>query len=499
MQNRRTFLRLGGLAVAGLSTVLKPGTGQASQSAAIQPANITPPNFNPQPVQPNPDGTYPSQRPPVGQRQFRSTIIEQIISQITPTIRNKKLAWMFENCFPNTLDTTVFYSEPNGRPDTFVITGDIAAMWQRDSAAQVWPYLPYAKQDPALQKLILGVINRQTQNTAIDPYANAFNDGPTGQGHQDDLTQMNPNVFERKYEIDSLCYPVRLAYNYWKQTGDTSAFDTAWIQAATSIVNTLQTQQRKNGPGPYSFQRVTPVATDTLPLGGYGNPIMPVGLICSMFRPSDDATIFPFLVPSNLFAVLALKQIAEIAYTVLGSSSLASSAFNLATEVETAIRNYAVRYHPNWGPIYAYEVDGYGNASFMDDANVPSLLGALYLGTVSQNDPLYWKTRGLVLSATNPYFFQGTAAEGIGGPHVGLNYIWPMSLIIRGISSNDVQEVKLMLDTLIATDGNCGVMHESFYKHNPSNYTRPWFAWANTLFGEFVLKIARDYPALLAS
>ncbi len=490
--DRRWFLKMSGLAAA-----LAAGSAQCATKSYAQTASAASPLYNPQPVQPGHGGDYPTQRPPAGKRKFVSDAIEQMIASVKPRINKKRLAWMFENCFPNTLDTTVDYAENGGEPDTFVITGDINAMWQRDSSAQVWPYLPYIVKDAGLRKLIAGVIRRQTQNTLLDPYANAFNKGPTGSPWDSDLTDMKPGLWERKYEIDSLCYPTRLAYHYWKISGDTSPFDSAWQKAAGTVVKTLRTQQRKNGSGPYHFQRTTATATDTAPGKGYGNPIRPVGLICSIFRPSDDATIYPFLIPSNLFAVASLRQIAEIASKVVHDGALASAAWDLAQEVEAAVRRHGVVLHERFGPVYAYEVDGFGNRLFMDDSNVPSLLALPYLGAVRADDPVYRATRQLVLSEHNPYFFRGTAAEGIGGPHVGVDYIWPMSIIMRGMTSDDEREIKAALDTLVATDANTGVMHESFFKDDPTKFTRAWFAWANTLFGEFVLKISDERPGLL--
>ncbi|WP_394845253.1 glycoside hydrolase family 125 protein [Pendulispora brunnea] len=493
-QDRRSFLKLGGF--AAVASAAGCAENASSESTSISLAAVAA-RYDPKPVEPGPDGSYPSQRPPVGERRFVSQAVEDVIAKVKPRIRNRKLAWMFENCFPNTLDTTVFYSENGGTPDTFVITGDIEAMWQRDSSAQVWPYLPFVTEDEPLRKLISGVIRRHTKNILLDPYANAFNNGPTGGPWQSDLTDMKLELWERKYEIDSLCYPVRLAHEYWKITGDTSPFDSAWQKAATAIVSTLRAQQRKTSKGPYHFQRNTPTATDTAPGRGYGNPIKPVGLICSIFRPSDDATIYPFLIPANLFAVVALKQVSEIANEVLHDTALASSAWDLALEVERAVRRHAIALHERFGPMYAYEVDGFGNRLFMDDSNVPSLLALPYLGAVDARDGLYRATRQFALSTHNPYFFQGAAGEGIGGPHVGLDYIWPMAIIMRGLTSDDEGEIKTALDTLVRTDASTGVMHEAFHKDNANDFTRSWFAWGNTLFGEFVLKIAKERPHLL--
>ena len=434
--------------------------------------------------------SYVSKRPAASDRNFTSSVVEQTITRVKAGIEDPKLAWMFENCFPNTLDTTVNFSIQNGKPDTFVITGDINAMWLRDSSAQVWPYLSLTKSDARLKQMIAGVINRQTQCILIDPYANAFNHDPKPDGDwMSDVTDMNPMLHERKWEIDSLCYPVRLAYNYWKTTGDTSVFDADWTKAMQLVIKTFREQQRKDGPGPYRFQRRTERQLDTLSNDGYGNPVNPVGLIVSSFRPSDDASTFGFLVPSNLFAVTSLKQITEIAQEVAKDAALAAESTALAKEVNDAIRQYAIVEHPKYGKVYAFEVDGFGNAYFMDDANVPSLLAMPYLDTIDRHDPVYRNTRKLVLGKDNPYFFKGTAGEGIGGPHIGYDMIWPMSIIMRAQTSTSDDEIKNCIRMLRDADGDTGFMHESFHKDNPSKFTRSWFAWVNTLFGELIVEL----------
>ena len=433
---------------------------------------------------------YVSKRPATGDRHFKSAAVEQTIARVKAKIKDPKLAWMFENCFPNTLDTTVNFSMLNGKPDTFVITGDIDAMWLRDSSAQVWPYLPLTKNDEQLKQMIAGVINRQTKCILIDPYANAFNHDPKPDNEwMSDRTEMTPMLHERKWEIDSLAYPVRLAYNYWKTTGDTKVFDADWTKAMNRVIETFREQQRKEGNGPYKFQRKTERQLDTLNNDGWGNPVNPVGLIVSSFRPSDDATTFQFLVPSNLFAVTSLKQIAEIAQKVTKDAALATAASTLTKEVEEAIQKYAIVQHPKYGKVYAFEVDGFGNAYFMDDANVPSLLAMPYLDSIDRNDPIYQNTRKMVLSADNPYFFKGTAGEGIGGPHIGYDMIWPMSIIMRAQTSSSDEEIKHCLRMLRNSDADTGFMHESFHKDDPANFTRKWFAWVNTLFGELIVEL----------
>ncbi len=440
------------------------------------------------------DNIRTTRRPAPEQRLFASESIEKKIKEVKALLRDAPyLAWMFENCFPNTLDTTIHYSTTeDGDDDTFVYTGDIHAMWLRDSGAQVWPYVPFAKTDEKLRKMVRGTILRQLKCICIDPYANAFNFGPTGSEWESDYTSMTPYLHERKYEIDSLCYPIRLAYYYWKVTGDTSIFGDLWMEAVSKILKTFREQQRKGDKGPYRFMRNTNRQYDTVCNDGYGNPVKPVGLISSVFRPSDDATVFLFLVPSNFFAVSSLRKIAEVLTTVNHNATFASDFTLLADEVENALKQYAICHHPKYGDIYAYEVDGFGNQLLSDDANVPSLLAMPYLGDVDINDPIYQNTRRFVWSEDNPYFFRGRAGEGIGGPHIGYDMVWPMSIMMRAFTSQDDKEIATCLQMLVDTDNGTGFIHESFHKDDAAQFTRSWFAWQNTLFGELVLKLIDD-------
>lgn len=468
---RRTFIQKSTLAGAALGI----------------PSFISRPFINP----------FPTVRVPVSERRFSSPAIETTIERMKNRMKDKELAWLFGNCFPNTLDTTVYFKEKSGRPDTFVITGDIHAMWLRDSSAQVWPYLPLIKEDEKLKQLMAGVINRQTKCILIDPYANAFNDGPVGSEWDKDLTKMTPWLHERKWELDSLCYPVRLAYHYWKHTGDTGPFDEYWQKAMRLAVETMKVQQRKAGRGPYKFGRVTSWSTDTVPGDGYGNPIVPVGLIVSIFRPSDDATIFPFLIPSNLFAVVSLRQLSEMSIKISSDKTFAQTCDALADEVENALEQYAKADHLDFGSMYAYEADGFGNQLFMDDSNVPSLLALPYMEAVKLDDPVYQHTRKFILGASNPYFIKGKYAEGSGSPHTLDHKIWPMSIILRAMTTDNDDEIRQCLHWLKTTHAGTGFMHESFNADNPKDFTRKWFAWANTLFGELLLKIEKEKPHLL--
>jgi hypothetical protein len=370
-------------------------------------------------------------------------------------------------------------------------------MWLRDSSAQVWPYLPLASKDDSLRALLEGVIRRQTRCILIDPYANCFMadlDAPPLQSSRHDLTEMKQGVGERKYELDSLCYPIRLAHGYWKNTGDTRPFDSAWKLAMQTILHTMRVQQQKTGLGPYRFQRAAINPTDTL-VNGVGNPTKPVGLIASAFRPSDDACILSFLVPANLFAVTSLRQLLEMSNAILRDAVMANEASALADEVQASLQKYAL-VNTGAGTIWAYEVDGYGSRILMDDANVPSLLSLPYLAS-SPDVAVYARTRSFVWSEQNPWFFRGNAGEGIGGPHVGPNNIWPMSQIIYALTSNSKVEIRKTIEILKASAIATGFMHESYNRDDSSLFTRAWFAWANTLFGELIGKTAEHNPELL--
>ncbi len=474
MFTRREFLKTGSATTLGLGLA---GTSMLAQAAA---------------------GDFVSNRPPKNKRTFVSEAVDKKIEEVKAVMKDPELAWVFENCYPNTLDTTTDYEVIDGKPDTFIITGDIDAMWLRDSTCQVWPYMPLVHDDEKLRLMIKGLINRQAKCVLLDPYANAFyKDVNRISEWKDDRPKLTPGVHERKFEVDSLCYVVRLAYGYYKITGDITSFDKDWDRAMRLIVATFKTEQRKDGTSPYRFIRVTSRMTDAPVFDGTGRPSRPVGMICSMFRPSDDATVLPFLVPSNLFAVQVLTQLAEIYTDALKEPKFAKECLVLAAEVKDAIMKWGTAEHLNYGQIYAYEADGYGNMLFIDDANVPSLMSMGYLGVHDPGDAIYQRTRRYLMSDDNPWYVHGKAAEGYGSPHTGKHSIWPMGIILRALTSRDKNEIRQCLHMLKATHAGTGFMHESFNKDNPENFSRKWFAWANTLFGELIVNVHQDYPELL--
>ena len=445
---------------------------------------------------------FTSHRPAPADRKFVSKSVEREIVRVSKKIGDPKLRWMFGNCYPNTLDTTVAMRTIDGAPDAFVRTGDINALWLRDSSAQVKPYLHLAKEDVDLRRLYHGLIARQARSILLDPYANAFMEDPTARTNLswslDDRFPLKPGVAERKWEIDSLCYPMRLAHGYWQATGDKTPFDTRWAEAARLSIATFREQQRKDGKGPYRFQRKSNNPTESLMLDGYGAPSRAVGLIHCGFRPSDDACVYPFLIPSNYFAVTALRELAVVANTARGDAGLANDAVALAEEVDAALRQYARMRLPDGREVIPFEVDGFGNTIFMDDANVPSLSSLAYLGCFEASDPLWRRTAEAAWSENNPYWSRGKVVEGIGGPHVGLGQVWPMSLVMRALSSSDDATIRQCLRMIRDSDGGTGFIHEAVDDDNPAKFTREWFAWANGLFGELIVHLADTRPNLLA-
>lgn len=410
--------------------------------------------------------------------------MQRVVAQVADKFpQYPRLPRMFTDTFSNTYATTL---QKQADGSVFVITGDIPAMWLRDSAAQVRPYLKLAKSDPQFAELISGVVKRQVGYALLDPYANAFNESANGRCHNKDKTDMSAWIWERKYELDSLCAPLKLAHDLWKATGQTDHLDDTLIKAARVIVATIKLEHRHEN-SLYSFERFDAPASDTLSHKGRGSPVGFTGMSWSGFRPSDDSCQYHYLVPSNMFAVVALECLAKLP---LKDAVLQAEAQALADAIRAGIETYGKFQHPRFGEIYAFETDGLGHHNLMDDANVPSLLAIPYMGYCGKDEATYQATRAFVLSDENPYFYAGKAARGIGSPHTPQDFIWPISLCIQGLTSNSRDEQMGLLETLMATDAGTGLMHEGFHKDDPAKFTRPWFAWANSMFAEFVMELA---------
>jgi meiotically up-regulated gene 157 (Mug157) protein len=416
---------------------------------------------------------------------IHSPALNELLGKVSAQLsEHPKLVEIYRNALANTLNTTI-QLKPDGT--TFVITGDIPAMWLRDSAAQVRPFLAAAREDPALADMIQGLVQRQLSCMILDPYANAFNESPSGKGHYADQTAMSPWLWERKYEIDSLCYPLQLSYLLWKNTGRTSHFNDTFRFAVRIVLDTWKTEQHHETKSLYTFQRSNCPPSDSLLREGRGTEVAFTGMTWSGFRPSDDACQYGYLVPANMFAVVVLRYLGEIALDVLRDMGLASEVDGLADEIAKGIETYGVVQHPVYGKMYAYETDGMGRHNLMDDANVPSLLSIPYLGYVSESDVVYQNTRKFILSEANPYYFKGKAAQGIGSPHTPDRYIWHIALAMQGLTAPETEEKLRLLCLMADTDAGSGMMHEGFSADNADEFTRPWFSWANMMFCELLM------------
>lgn len=411
--------------------------------------------------------------------------VEEIAKKEGAYWNDEHMRRTFENCYVSTAKTTTKFLE-NG--EAYVFTGDIAAMWLRDSSAQVVHYLPFLKEYPILKDMVKGLIARQAKYIHIDPYANAFNEEENGNCWEKDITEYNPWNWERKYEIDSLCYPVWLMEQYVKNTGEADIF-TPEVKTAFRDILDVWKREQHHEESAYSFIRVNCPPSDTLSCEGKGEPVGHTGMTWSGFRPSDDACKYGYLIPSNMFASVVLGYMEKFLREQYQDEAMAEEAAALKAQIEEGIQKYGVVEDEVYGKMYAYETDGLGNYNLMDDANVPSLLSLPWLAYCDKDDPIYKNTRDFVLSKKNPYYYEGSCAKGIGSPHTPDQYIWHIALTMQGLTSDDSQEREELLKTLLATDAGCEVMHEGFHCEKPEAFTREWFAWANSLFALFALSM----------
>lgn len=397
-----------------------------------------------------------------------------------------KLASLYRNCYPNTLETATEIL-PDGK--VFVLTGDIPAMWLRDSTAEVSHYIPLARDNHDIRAIIGGVIRKQREYISLEPYANAYKKEENDHEEFKDFPKNHPIVWERKYEIDSLCYPLRLTYLYWKATGDESLLDLSFLESAKTTVDLWITEQHHFEKSPYRFTRLNCPYQDTLHNDGMGEPVDYTGMTWSGFRPSDDACRYGYLVASNMFAAVVLGYLDEMLKAAFPEEKeLIAKAEKLRSEIADGIEKHAVIEHEKFGRIYACEVNGKGDYFLFDDANVPSLLSAPYLGFCSTDDETYRNTRRFILSKDNPYYYEGKFAKGVGSPHTPEGYIWHIALSMQGLTADNAEEMREILHYLETTDGGTGYMHEGFDANDPDTFTRSWFSWSCALFAEFVEK-----------
>ena len=436
--------------------------------------------------------------------------------EATTTALGEDILEMCANTLWHTLRTTTIVLP---KDETFVHTGDIDDQWGRDSAGQVHPLLlPWfpggalVAQDARLARVVSGLIRRSAFYIRHDPYANAFridtsyvfNEEQRRMGRHDYISTWN-------YELDSGCYFIRMLYFYWKALPDAPILLEKLVYEAVSIIiDTMIAEQHhednvypkgdlfdcQNCKGPYRYRG--------LQRDGKGRPTKYTGMTWTGFRPSDDECLYGYLVPANMFAVVALGYAAELAQALwakYGGYGLASKAMKLADEIDDGIRKYGVVEHETFGKMYAYEVDGLGNSLLMDDANVPSLLSAPYLGYKYDNDA-YANTKRFIFSKSNPTYQSGTnpitgQIDGYGSQHMRSaiwQNIWPMSMAMRGLTSDVVEEKLQIIEQLHKASAGTSWMHESFDVNNPKKFTRPWFCWADALFAELVMSVTDQCP-----
>jgi len=446
-------------------------------------------------------------RPALKHRRFHSDIIEQKIKCVSALIKDKDIKRMFCKCLPNTLDTSVYYSEDKkGNPDTFIATGDIPAMWLRDSTNQVWPYIRFINKEKSLKNLFAGLIRRQASNICTDPYANAFVDSkeknPIKNKDWPEGKKWGKDTWERKYELDSFASFFRLSVEFYGETKDASYFDVTWVQAVAKIFEVIRKEQetltKENAKSMYSFYGPNGKLHPAIRMKGFGYPGKKCGLVRSVFRPSDDESVFPYLIPANAVLAVNLVKLAAI-LNVLNEKTLATTAQKIVKDIEKGIKTEGIVKHKEFGNIFAYEVDGFGSQYIMDDPNVPSLLSLPYLGYCSDKDPIYLATRKMALSEANPFYAKGKIVAGMTSPHTGVvSHYWPMATIMQALTSNDEKEIVECLKTLKKSHAGTYFMHESINVDNPKDYTRPWFCWVNSLFGELILVLAKKYPDILS-
>lgn len=420
------------------------------------------------------------------------------------------LARLFENAFPNTLDTTIsWHVDEDGkgskamktRPhqyamkgvanwvgaQSFIVTGDITAEWLRDSTNQLQGYQVLASQDEDIYTLILGAINTQVEYVIQSPYCNAFQPPPpsglmtSDNGPEDIVSPVYDSnfVFECKYELDSLAHFLKLSNEFYEHTTSKAFLTPRWYTALRSVLDVLRHQStgsfnKTTGVyimNEYRFRRHAYSGTETLNLQGLGNPIRgKTGLIRSAFRPSDDATILPYFIPANAMMSVELRRTAAVLIDD-GKSELASELTEWAEGIEQGIQEHGIVRHKVYGDVYAFETDGYGSHIFMDDANLPSLLSLPLLGFGKASDEVYQNTRKMILErAGNPYFLEGKDFSGIGGPHVGLKHAWPMSRLVQAMTSDDDEEIMASINA-VRNSSKLGLIHESVNVQMASDYT----------------------------
>jgi len=445
-------------------------------------------------------------RPIPSCRTVVSREVEITIDRLRHVIVDPDLFRLFENSWPSTLDTTIAWTGlsnktgngTDGEELSFIVTGDITAMWLRDSANQLQAYVSVLKSDGGEEKskgtrtlasLFRGAINLQARYILGDPFCNAFQ-APDESGMERTSSAnsdtINPSydymqVFSCQWELDSVASFLQLSVDYVTATNDYAFFENHnWIAAVQKVLVITQSMMIDSYAEDGTWQH-TPY-TYCAPYGGTpindcnGSPHRGnVGLIRSFHRPSDDSCIYQYLIPSNMMYSQALNTSSLIMEKVSSTTSnLTTWMRTMSTGIRNGIDAHAIIRDPKYGPIFAYEIDGYGSVIQMDDPNVPSLLSAPFLGYLPVNDKVYQNTRRKILSRDNPYYAWGPVISGVGSMHTRPGSAWPMANIMAILTSDDDDEIVRNLKWLLQSTDGYGVMHESVHTHYNGSWSRQW-------------------------
>jgi len=364
-----------------------------------------------------------------------------------------------------------FATEPDGT--TYVQTGDIPAMWLRDSSAQTIPYIRFQPFFPRLRERFAGVIERNARNILTDPYANAFTD--------------RYHIWERKWEVDSLSFPIHLVWTYWQTTADRSVFTRSLHAAFWRVVQTYRCERDHARCSPYRYDYPVNTAYDYA---------AGTGMLWCAFRPSDDAVRYRYNIPQEMLAVVAMRELVTLAWAGYKDAALSAAAADLAQSIEHGIQAYGRFYDFRRGWTYVYETDAEGHALREDDANLPDLTAIPYLAYRSARDPVYLNTRDFALSTSNPLYFRGRYASGLGSAHTPRRWVWPLGIAARGLTATSASETMTALTMLAETDSREFLIHESFDPDAYWHFTRAEFGWANAVYAELIFRSVAGFGAV---
>ncbi|KAM5341948.1 hypothetical protein ACJ41O_014979 [Fusarium nematophilum] len=435
-------------------------------------------------------------------------VTQKVIRDIKSRAKDADLRRLFENTFPSTLDTTVKYFDPSNNL-AFIVTGDITAQWLRDTGNQFAHLYKLLPQDKNLKALVKAVINTEARYISAYPYCGAFQPPPESGlaptvNDYATLVKVNPpvnnqTVFECKYELDSLAGFLKIVRSYYANTKDSSFINDNWKAAMNQILRVIDEQSQSTWADDWTFVSyynwtgMPGALQPPVPNGGNGEPKLANGLVACSHRPSDDLSVFNFITSDNAMMSVELDNVADLLNEIGKMKPLSRKLRQHAKTIRKAVWDHT----RTANGLFAYETNGYGGQYIMDDANVPSLISLPYLGFLKRDDATYKKTKAALFSRANPYYAVGKNFSGIGGPHADATHPWPMSQISAIFGTDDDDEIRQRLKLIVDNTSGLGLIHESINIYNSSDFTRPWFAWANSYFAEMVLDLAERKPGLI--